>query len=114
MSSVFQLRYTFVWNVHSVFNFVHNQQCVEDLSLKARTLQLTFLPYLLSGQRHQTSQVLRLDQMTVASNTYVFNVINKLKQTPPCYHQTPLVNENYFSEHTLCIYSHLTQYIELH
>ena len=118
MRGVFQLRpslrrYNSVWNVHSVFNFIRNQQRVEDLSLKALTLRLTFLLCLLSGQRRQTIQVLRLDQMNVTPNAYTFKIINKLKQTRPRYHQKPLVYEKYVSEPTLCIYSHLTRYLEL-
>ena len=118
MRGVFQLRpslprYQSVWNVHSVFNFIRNQQRVEDLPLKALTMRLAFLLCLLSGQRRQTIRVLRLDQMNVTSNAYTFNIVDKLKQTRPRYHQKPLVYEKYISEPTLCIYSHLTRYIEL-
>ena len=118
MCGVFQLRlslcrYNSVWNVHSVFNFICNHQRVEDLSLKALTLRLTFLLCLLSGQRRQTIQVVRLDQMNVTSNAYTFNISNKLKQTRPSYHQKPLVYEKYVSEPTLCIYSHVARYLEL-
>ena len=118
MRGVFQLRpslprYQSVWNVHSVFNFIRNQQRVEDLPLKALTMRLAFLLCLLSGQRRQAIRVLRLDQMNVTSNAYTFNIVDKLKQTRPRYHQKPLVYDKYISEPTLCIYSHLTRYIEL-
>ena len=118
MRGAFQLRpslrrYQTVWNVHSVFNCIRNQQRVEDLPLKALTMRLAFLLCLLSGQRRQTIRVSRLDQMNVTSNTYTFNIVDKLKHTRPRYHQKPLVYEKYVSEPTLCIYSHLTRYIEL-
>ena len=117
MRGVFQLRpslprYQSVWNVHSVFNFIRSQPCVQDLSLRALTLRLTFLLCLLSGQRRQTIQALRLDHLHVTPSAYTFQIIDKLKQTRPGFHQKPIVYEKYVSEPTLCIYTHLTRYIE--
>ena len=99
--------------MHSVFNFIRYQQRVEDFSHKTPTIRIAFPLCFLSGQRHQTIQVLRLDQMNVTSNAYTFNIVDKLKQARPPYHQKPLAYEKYVSEPTLCKYSYLQRCIEL-
>jgi len=107
MRGVFQLRpslprYKSVWNVHSVFNFIRNQQRVEDLSLKTITIRLIFHLCLLSGQRRQTIQVLRLDQMNAISNAYTSKIVDKLKQTRPRYHKNLFYTKSMFQS-LLCV-----------
>ena len=116
MRGIFQLRpallkYNAVWNVHTVFDFIRSCQTVENLSLKDLTLRLTFLLCLLSGQRRQTIKALRVDNMDVTPSSYIFPIVDILKQSRPGFHQEPIRYEKYATEPRLCIYNHLTEYI---
>ena len=113
---IFQLRpalpkYNTVWNVHTVFDFTRSCQTVENLSLKDLTLRLTFLLCLLSGQRRQTIKALRIDNMDVTPSSYIFPIVDILKQSRPGFHQEPIRYEKYATELILCTYNHLTEYI---
>ena len=105
-------KYNAVWNVHTVFDFIRSCPTIAQLNLKELTLHLTFLLCLLSAQRWQTIKALRIDNMDITPSTYIFPIVDMLKQSRPGFHQEPIRYERYIADPRLCVYTHLTTYIE--
>ncbi len=117
MSGVYQLRptlprYQSVWSVHEVFDYIRSAQPVDQLNLKDLSLRLVFLLCLLSAQRRQTIKALYIDHMDITPSAYIFHIVEKLKQSRPCYHQKPIRFVKYNAKPKLCIYTHISEYIK--
>ena len=65
---------------------------------------------LVSAQRVQTLQLLRLDCMHVASDNIVFYVYDLIKQSRPGKTGAKVMFKAYPVDETLCVVKHLTQY----
>ena len=73
-------KYTSVWDLKTVLNYLRSQPTASDLALKDLSLKVTFLLGLLSGQRCQT---IHLFHMEKSETKYVFPIYNKVKQSRP-------------------------------
>ena len=67
-------RYSTVWNLRAVFNYLRCQANIADLSLKDLSLRLAFLLLSLSGQQCQTVYYFTLDNMELSEDKCVFKV----------------------------------------
>ena len=104
-------RYQSIWDVSLVLNYLRKQLPVVDLCLMKLTLHLNFLLCLLSGQRCQTISYLSLDHMDLTDEKCVFVIMNKVKQSRVGHHTKPLEFLAYPQEKSLCILTHLREYI---
>ena len=83
MKGVYELkpsfpRYKSIWDVSKVLNYLRTKPHVSEISLKELTLRLNFLLCILSGQRCQTIQLLRIDQMELADQRCTFSIMDKV------------------------------------
>ena len=67
---------------------------------------------LLSAQRRQTIKALRIDHMEVTTLSYIFHLVDTLKQSRPGYHHQPIRFDKYDVEPKLCVYSCITEYLK--
>lgn len=116
MKGIFEQRPTFprhqdIWDLKPVFDHFRSQHGAANLTLKELSMKTTFLLCLLSGQRCQTIKLLNIDHMDVMADRYIFHVNSKVKQTRPGKHINPLEFIAYPSEESLCVVSHLNEYI---
>lgn len=99
-------KYTEIWDVSIVLEYLQSRSPVDTLSLKELTLKLVVLILLLSGQRGQTVHMLNIDRMFFffLNNCYTFQLVGHLKQSRPGVNN-PLVKL------TLCVVSTLKEYL---
>ena len=116
MKGIFELRPSFpryksIWDVNIVFNYLRKQPPIKGLALKQLTYRLTFLLFILSGQRSQTIHLLTLDNMTLSADKCIFTIEEKVKHTRVGHHIQPITFEAYSPEPGLCIIQHLNEYL---
>lgn len=117
MKGIFELRpslprYSDIWDISSVFNFIRNQPDVCNISFKELSYQLTFLLLILSGQRCQTIQLLAIDNLNVNDDQCIFYIGSNVKQTRPGTHVAPIVFNSYTHDKKLCIIQHIKEYLQ--
>ena len=88
MRGVFQLRpvlprYTEIWNISPVLNFLRKLSPVNSLNLRDLTLKVCMLMALVSAQRVQTLHILKTNKMTLKGGFVVFHLDEHLKQSKP-------------------------------
>ena len=108
MRGVFPLRpslprYSEIWDVSMVLNYIKKWQPLEDIDLK--TLTLKTLTALASGQRCQTLHALEIDNMTLTSSSCTFQITKLLKATKPNIHFGVVKFMKYFLKKSLCVVS---------
>jgi hypothetical protein len=79
-------RYTEIWDISLVFNYLRTLHPVEELNLKELTLKTVMLLAILSGQRYQTLHALSITSMERQENKYTFYVNQLLKTSKPGKH----------------------------
>ena len=94
LKGVFELkpslpRYTTIWDVGTVLQYLKTLHPIPELSLKTMTKKLTMLLCLLTGQRCQTLTKLDVSLMQALPDKYVFSIGEKLKTTKPGKHVEP-------------------------
>ena len=115
MKGVFELkpslpRYSEIWDISLVFNFIRRQPELAKMTLKALTCQLTFLLLILSGQRCQTIQLLSIDNFTMNDEHCIFYICESVKQTRPGTHIPPIEFLSYKHDKKLCV-QHIKDYL---
>ena len=116
MKGVFELkpslpRYSEIWDISLVFNFIRRQPELEKITLKALTCQLTFLLLILSGQRCQTIQLLLIENLTMNDEHCIFYICESVKQTRPGTHIPPIQFLSYKHDKKLCVVQHIKDYL---
>lgn len=104
-------RYTEIWNVSLVLDYIRGLPPVEELDLKMLSLKLCFLVAITSAQRLQTLQLLQLDQLTLTEDSALFRVTKFLKQSRPGNIGIEVVLEAYPKDVRLCVLKTLKAYI---
>ena len=104
-------RYQSIWNVSTVLNYLREKPYGPQIGLKELTLRLNFLLCILSGQRCQTIHHLRIDHMEQTEDKCTFFIVDKVKQSRVGQHVKPLVFVAYPKETTLCVVTHIREYI---
>ena len=67
-------RYTAVWNVNQVLDYLKTLYPVNEISLKSLTLKLTMLLALVTAQRGQSLLFLNVDTMIDSGSSIVFRL----------------------------------------
>ena len=76
------------------------------------TQKLVMLMTLISGsQRAQIIHSIRLSDTKILNNKVVIPIMSPIKQTKPTKHMAPLCFQIYNKEPTLCVVSHLSEYL---
>ena len=117
VKGVFELRpslpkYTEIWDVAIVLNYLKTLDPPQGLTLKNLTLKTSTLLCLLSGQRCQTIHKFNIDFIQKLPTMYRISVREKLKHTKPGKHQEPFDFLAYPHDRRLCIMEYLTEYID--
>ena len=105
-------KYTEIWDVVIVLRYLKTLYPPQDITLKRLTLKMTTLLCLLTGQRSHTIHKFDTQFIQKLPNMYRVTVREKLKHTKPGRHQEPFEYLPYESDKSLCIYEHLSEYID--
>ncbi|CAB4031951.1 Transposon Ty3-G Gag-Pol poly [Paramuricea clavata] len=106
-------RYTELWDISLMFNYLRTLHPVEELNLKELTLKTVMLLAILSGQRFiWTLHDLSITSMERQENKYIFYVNQLLKTSKPGKHWGRQEFTAYPSDPRLCIVSCLNQYLK--
>ena len=116
LKGVFELkpslpRYSSIWDVSIVLQHLRSLGPPTQLDLKSLTKKRTMLLCLLTGQRCQTITKLDTAPMQELPGTIVFTIGDKLKTTRPGKHLAPIELLAYPRDESICVVSHLKQYI---
>ena len=106
-----QPKYSCIWNVSKVLNYLRTLHPPDTLSLKPLTSKLVMLLLLVTGQRGQAIYLLSLDGMTVNTTSCQFHLLDHTKTSKPDQKCKPLVINEYTSDLKLCPLSTLKEYI---
>ena len=104
-------RYTEVWDVKLVLDYLRSLSPVTSLRLKDLTQKLCALLALLSAQRCQTLHLLRIDNMKIKANSVVFSVKELVKQSRPGNTGITLSFKAYPPDRRLCVQRVLKHYL---
>ena len=116
LKGVFELksslpRYSSIWDVSIVLQHLRSLGPPTQLDLKSLTMKTTMLLCLLTGQRCQTLTKLDTALMQDLPGQIVFTIGDKLKTTRPGKHLAPMELLAYPRDESICVVSHLKQYI---
>ena len=93
-----QSRYTCVWSVHNVFDFLRQSSSNENLTLKLLSMKTVMLLALISAQRVQTLHNLCLSNMSHDDvNCKIMFNVGKIKQSRPGF-KSLYITVGYFNE----------------
>ncbi len=104
-------RYSFVWDVKTVFDYLRKLSPAVTLSMKDLTLKLVMLIALVTAQRTQTLHKLRLDCVQLTASTAVFTIMGLVKQSRPGNTGLTVRLKAYPADRRLCVYTYLKHYI---
>ena len=102
-------RYSEIWDVSPVLNFIQSKT---NLSLKELSYQLTFLLFILSGQRCQTVHLLALNNITISADKCTFYISQPIKKSRQGTHIPPVAYESYPVDPKLCVVTHIKDCIK--
>lgn len=74
-----QPKYSCIWDVSKVLNYLRTLHPPDTLSLKSLTLKLLMLLLLVTGQRGQAMYLLSLDGMTVNTTSCQLQLLDHIK-----------------------------------
>ena len=116
LKGVFQLRppkprYSQIWDVKIVLNFLRKWSPANCLNFKQLTLKLVMLMALISAQRAQALHNLNLERMKLKEGSVVFAYDVLLKQHRPGNASSELKFKAYPVDRRLCVIRYLKQYI---
>lgn len=103
-------KYTKIWDVKTVLNYVATIQPVDTVSLQLLTHKLTFLLALLSGQRCQSLHVIKLSDIHWEENVVKISLSEKIKQSGPR-RQPPIITLPAYDKKPLCVVHTLQAYL---
>ena len=116
MKGIFELRpalpkYTEIWDVNVVLNYLKTFDEVSVIPLKELTLKLTMLLCLTTRQRGQTIHKIDVNCIELPDR-YRITISDKLKQTKPGKHLAPMDLLEYQEDRKLCVFKHLKEYLK--
>lgn len=117
MKGVFELRpalpkYTEIWDVNIVLDYLKSFQTLKELTLKDLTLKVTMLLCLTTGQRGQTIHMLDVNYIQELPNRYRITIKDKLKTTKPGKHLKPIDLLSFQEDKRICVVDHLREYLD--
>ena len=116
MRGVFALRpsrsrYTTVWDVNQVLNYLRKLSPVKHLTLKDLTLKLTMLMALTQAARVQTLHLITVCGYKKLKSEFVFELSDLLKQSRPGCNISYISFKAYPPDRRLCVYTVLKEYL---
>lgn len=108
-----RVRYSYMWDVNLVLNFLSSLYPLEDLCLKDLTLKLTALVALTTAARAQTLSALDLQYASFLDKekVFIFQIQDLIKTSRPGVSQPAVVLKK-FSKPELCVVKTLIAYIK--
>lgn len=103
-------RYTEIWDIEQVLQFLRGMPDYEHIGLKELTLKTVMLLALATGQRRQSLQSLRVSSVHFTDSTCRVEFPIKLKTTKPGKHQAPIMLRA-FADSTTCVVRSLRAYL---
>ena len=104
-------RYSKIWDVKIVLNYLESFKAPSALCLKDLTLKLTMLLCLTTAQRAQTIHMLDTNYIQELDDGYHITVQGNLKQTKPGKHLKPIELVAFKDNESLCVVKHLKEYL---
>ena len=104
-------RYTFIWDVGKVLEYLRKLTPAHKISLRQLTLKLCTLLALVTAQRVQTICYFTLDNMSVSRESVEIAVTNLLKQSRPGHVGAKISLKALPGDKKLCIVHYLREYI---
>ena len=116
MKGIFEVKpslpkYNEIWDIRVVLDYLKTFGVSSALSLKDLTLKLTMLLCLTTGQRGQTIHQFDINYIQDLGDRYRITVHEKLKQTKPGRHLTPIELLAFPEDKDLCVVQHLRECI---
>ena len=113
---IFKLRpsfpkYVTTYDPDIILRYIDSLPHDRFLLLELLTKNLCTLLCLLSGQRVQSLQALKLSKSSLSNGTFSFYIDQVLKTTKPGKHQKPLEHGEFNSNKKLCVFTCLRKYI---
>jgi hypothetical protein len=105
-------RYSVIWDVKIVLDYLECFDPVSDLGLKELTLKLVMLLALVTGQRAQTLFLLNINNMFVRKMSFTFYFDKPLKQVSASIKSPLLVLQPFTPNHKLCVVKTLQEYLK--
>ena len=96
-------RYTAIWDVKIVLDYLTSLENVHKLDFKMLTLKLTMLLYLVTAQRSQTLQLLKLSNISEGQNI-IFTISDLVKQSSVRI-KAPIIKLRSYAAKALCDHS---------
>ena len=117
MKGIFEIqpalpKYSEIWDVTVVLNYLKTFEKVSELPLKELTLKLTMLLCLTTGQRGQTIHKMDVTGIQALPDRYRLTINEKLKQTKPGKHLAPIDLHAFPEEEGLCVVKTLEEYLK--
>ena len=117
MKGIFEIRpalpkYSEIWDVTVVLNYLKTFALVTALPLKDLTLKLTMLLCLTTGQRGQTIHKMDVSGIQALPDRYRITINDKLKHTKPGKHLAPIDLLAFPEEESLCVVKTLEEYLQ--
>lgn len=104
-------RYSYVWDVNVVLDFLRNNACACELDLKHLTMFTVVLLLLVSGQRCQTLAKLDARGSSLGKDTARLRIRGLLKTSRPGASRGDLVLQAFPSEPKVCVVTLLGEYM---
>ena len=104
-------KYTKTWDVNIVFNYIKSMQNNESLSLRDLTFKVAILLKLLTLQRSQTLQKLKVTDIHIDDQSVHIYVSSLLKQSRPGNHLKPIKLNRFDDDKNICVVSALELYL---
>lgn len=105
-------RYSKIWNVKVVLDFLKSLSPLCSLDLKMLTLKLTMLMVLVTAQRAQSVHLLKLSNMTSDGKNFMFSFSELLKQQSSTRIRAPVFRLiPYTKDPDLCVCTVLKEYL---
>ena len=103
-------RYTAVWDVHQVLDYLKTLSPVNEISLKSSSLKLTMLLALVTAQRGQSLLFLNVDSMIDSGSSIVFRLQEHVKQSKPG-SKGMVIELKSFTDPRICVVTTLKEYL---
>lgn len=103
-------RYTAVWDVNQVLDYLKTLSPVNEISLKSLTLKLTMLLALVTAQRGQSLLLLRVDSTIDSGSSVVFSLQELVKQSKPG-SKAMVIELHSFTDPRLCVVTTFHEYL---
>ena len=117
MRGVFNLRpscprYTCIWDVSTVLNFLRKCSPARDLSLQNLSAKLLTLCALVTGHRCQSFHAMDLEHMDISDNKANFYIAQLLKHNSPKKPMTVLTLHAFPEDKRICVLTYLKHYLK--